>query len=80
MECLSQRALAEQIECDFTYLSKIECGKVLPPSSVMIRKLAKVLRLNVEELLEMAKKPTIAQLRAENKELRARLRALGVKE
>mgnify|MGYP001577443308 CR=1 FL=1 len=36
----AQRDLAERAEIDFTYLSKIENGKVEPPREVVIRKLA----------------------------------------
>ena len=36
----SQRDLAERVEIDFTYLSKIENATVAPPREVVIRKLA----------------------------------------
>jgi transcriptional regulator with XRE-family HTH domain len=56
---LSQRALAEKIEIDFTYLSKIESEKLdfaQYPSEPLIRKLAEALDADVDELLLLAKK------------------------
>jgi len=35
---ISQRELAERVEVDFTYLSKIENDRVEPPSEAVIRK------------------------------------------
>ena len=40
---LSQRALAERVGVDFTYLSKIENGRVEPPSETVLKKIAKEL-------------------------------------
>ena len=40
---LSQRALAEQVGVDFTYLSKIENGRVEPPSEGVLLRIAKEL-------------------------------------
>ena len=37
---LSQRALAERVEIDFTYLSKIENGRVEPPSESVLKRIA----------------------------------------
>ncbi len=56
---LSQRELAEIIGVNFTYLSKIENGKLdfaSFPSEDTIRKLAKALDADEDELLLMAKK------------------------
>ncbi len=56
---LSQRELADQIGVSFTYLSKIENGKLdfaSFPSEDTIRKLADALDAEVDELLLMAKK------------------------
>ncbi len=56
---LSQRALAEKIDIDFTYLSKIESEKLdfaQYPSEPLIRKLAEALDADVDELLLLAKK------------------------
>jgi transcriptional regulator with XRE-family HTH domain len=56
---LSQRALAEKIDIDFTYLSKIESERLdfaQYPSEGLIRKLAEALEADVDELLLLAKK------------------------
>jgi len=56
---LGQRAVATEVGINFTYLSKIENDKVdfaAFPSEETIRKLAKVLDADVDELLLMAKK------------------------
>lgn len=56
---LSQRALAEKIGIDFTYLSKVESEKLdfaQYPSEGLIRKLAEALKADVDELLLLAKK------------------------
>lgn len=56
---LSQRELADIISVNFTYLSKIENGKLdfaSFPSEDTIRKLAEALEADVDELLLMAKK------------------------
>ena len=56
---LSQRALAEKVDINFTYLSKVESEKLdfaQYPSEDLIRKLAKALAADVDELLLLAKK------------------------
>lgn len=56
---LSQRALAEKVGINFTYLSKVESERLdfAPyPSEDLIRKLAAVLNADVDELLLLAKK------------------------
>src|SRR5262245_44376414 len=56
---LSQRELAEQVEVNFTYLSKIENGKLdfaQFPSEETIRKLARALGADEDELLLLAQK------------------------
>lgn len=40
---MSQRALAEQDGIDFTYLSKIEDGRVEPPREGVLQRIAKEL-------------------------------------
>ena len=40
---MSQRDLAERIGVDFTYLSKIENGRVEPPSEAVLRSISKEL-------------------------------------
>ncbi|MBA2732389.1 MAG: helix-turn-helix transcriptional regulator [Acidobacteria bacterium] len=53
---INQRVLATQVGVDFTYLSKIENGRMPPPSEDVIVKLAKVLETNADELLRLAQK------------------------
>jgi len=56
---LSQRALADLVEVNFTYLSKIENEKLdfaQYPSEELIRKLAAALDADVDELLLLARK------------------------
>lgn len=53
---LSQRDLAAQIGVDFTYLSKIEGGRLDPPSEAVIRDIARVLDADENELLNLAGK------------------------
>lgn len=56
---LGQRAVAAEVGINFTYLSKIENDKVdfaAFPSEETIRKLARVLDADVDELLLMAEK------------------------
>lgn len=52
----NQRALADKVGIDFTYLSKIENGKMPPPSEEVIVRLANELGADVDELLQLAKK------------------------
>lgn len=52
----NQRVLADKVGIDFTYLSKIENGKMPPPSEEVILKLAKELDADADELLQLAKK------------------------
>ena len=53
---LSQRDLAAQVGIDFTYLSKIEGGRLDPPSEVIIRRIAQVLEADEDELINLAGK------------------------
>ena len=56
---LSQRALADLVGINFTYLSKVESEKLdfaQYPSEDLIRSLAKVLKADVDELLILADK------------------------
>ena len=56
---LSQRVLADKVGINFTYLSKVESEKLdfaQYPSEELIRKLAKALEADVDELLLLAKK------------------------
>lgn len=46
---MTQRALADRVGVDHTYLSKIEHGRTeLPPSAALIRRLADALALDVD--------------------------------
>ena len=53
---LSQRELAMQAGIDFTYLSKIENGRVAPPGEATMRALARALGVDPEDLLARARK------------------------
>jgi transcriptional regulator with XRE-family HTH domain len=53
---LTLRELAEQVEIDFTYLSKIETGSAPVPAEATIRRLAKALGADPEELVLLANK------------------------
>lgn len=53
---ISLRDFANLIDIDFTYLSKIENGKVEPPSEEKIKKIANNLEVEEEELLGLAGK------------------------
>jgi len=50
----SQRDLAKKVLMDFTYLSKIENGKMDPPRKKVIEKLAEILGADLNELLGLA--------------------------
>lgn len=53
---LSQRELAARAGIDFTYLSKIENGRVDPPAEVTLRALAAAVETEPEDLLARARK------------------------
>ncbi len=53
---LSQRDLAERVGIDFDYLSKIENGRIEPPSEEVIRRVAGALGADADELLVLADK------------------------
>ena len=53
---LSQKELAERVEIDFTYLSKIETGSASPPAEDTILRLADVLRADADKLILLAGK------------------------
>jgi len=53
---LSQRELAQRAGIDFTYLSKIENGRVDPPGEATMRALARALGADAEDLLARARK------------------------
>lgn len=70
--CLTQRQLADKVNIDFTYLSKIENGVLPPPSEKVILRLAEVLNTDKDELITLAGKiPTdIAQMLKNREALR----------
>src|SRR3954467_12750126 len=56
---LTLRALAKKVQVNFTYLSKIECGKLDfgdYPGEGLIRRLAQALETEEDELMLLAKK------------------------
>jgi len=53
---LSQKELADMVQMDHTYLSKIETEVLPPPSEKNIKKLAQVLDVSEDELLVLALK------------------------
>jgi HTH-type transcriptional regulator, competence development regulator len=55
-QCMNQRTLAAHVGIDFTYLSKLENGRLDPPSAETIVKLAQALGANPDELLLLAHK------------------------
>lgn len=60
---ISLRDFADMVKIDFTYLSKIENGKVDPPSEEKIRTMASLLGAEAEELLSLAGKISSDQIR-----------------
>jgi transcriptional regulator with XRE-family HTH domain len=52
----SQRQLAEKVGVDFSYISKLENGRLPAPAAETVARLAEVLTCPVEELLAAAKK------------------------
>jgi HTH-type transcriptional regulator, competence development regulator len=53
---ITQRALADLVGIDFTYISKIENGTMEPPAEDKIIKIAEVLGEDVDKMLITAKK------------------------
>ena len=60
---ISLRDFADLVGIDFTYLSKIENGKVDPPSEEKIKSMADKLEVDAEYLLELAGKISSEQIR-----------------
>ena len=83
----SQRGLAERVNVDFTYLSKIENGRVEPPSETVLKKIARELARELEldeteladELITLAGKipSDLAETLARNPGAVRFLRSLG---
>jgi transcriptional regulator with XRE-family HTH domain len=57
---LSQRHLAERVGVDFSYISKLENGRLPAPSAETIVRLSEVLGCPSEDLLSPARKLTTA--------------------
>ena len=84
---MSQRALAEQVGVDFTYLSKIENGRVEPPSEGVLQRIAKELADKLgrdetelaDELITLAGKipSDLAETLSRNPEVVRLLRSVG---
>ena len=84
---LSQRALAERVGVDFTYLSKIENGRVEPPSEGVLLRIAKELASKLgkdetalaDELITLAGKipSDLAETLSRNPEVVRLLRSVG---
>lgn len=78
----TQRQLADKVNVDFSYLSKIENGVVPPPSENVISKLAGVLNIDKDELMILAGRIPcdIAQMlrNRQTLEFGARLRKLRI--
>jgi transcriptional regulator with XRE-family HTH domain len=53
---INQRDLADMVEVDFTYISKIETGDSPPPSKITIHRIAQALHANESELVVLAGK------------------------
>ena len=53
---MTQKQLADKVSLNFTYLSKVETGTLPPPSEDTIRKLAKALGADEDQLVILAKK------------------------
>ncbi len=60
---ISLRDFADMVGIDFTYLSKIENGKVDPPSEEKIKVMASKLDVEAELLLSLAGKISSEQIR-----------------
>lgn len=73
---ISQRKLAELVGIDFTYISKIESGTMVPPSEETIIKMAEVLGEDPDIMLIAAKKvpSDMQKIITENKEVPVFLR------
>ncbi len=53
---VSQRELAERIKVDFSYISKLENGRLPPPAADTIVAICQVLDIRAEELLALTGK------------------------
>jgi len=78
---MTQRELADRVNIDFSYLSKIESGAVPPPSQKVISQLAEALNVDKDELIISAGKvpSDIVQI-LQNRETLQRLRSARAKQ
>ena len=78
---VTQRELAEKVNIDFSYLSKIESGVVPPPSQKVISQLAEALNADKDELIILAGKvPSDIVEILKNHETLQRLRSARAKQ
>ncbi|MAS35513.1 MAG: XRE family transcriptional regulator [Anaerolineaceae bacterium] len=67
---MTQRDLAERLGVNFTYISKIENGKLdVLPSEELIRRIAQILGANAEDLLDLAGKLDVKRLQQVAKDI-----------
>ena len=73
---ISQRELAEKVEVDFSYISKVENDRLPPPAADTIEKICGELGVKAEELMGLTNKiPTdLRQMLVENKGAREFMR------
>lgn len=78
---LTQQQLADAVGVDFTYVSKVENGRVDPPSEGTIRKIAEVLEADPEDLVIRAGKvdPALKEAAAAEPQLALLLRTMSRK-
>ena len=81
---LTQREFADQLGIDFTYVSKIENGRIeIPPSEQLITRMAALLKVDADELLALAGQFDHRELQkivAETPEVGALLRRLQARQ
>ena len=53
---VNQRDLASRVGIDFTYLSKLENGRMPPPATATIARLSNALNADTDELMLLARK------------------------
>lgn len=71
---MSQRNLAALVGVDFTYISKIESGQLAPPSEEVLRKIARALDTDEDDLINRAGKvPTEIKVTLQDNPLLAEL-------
>lgn len=78
---MTQQQLADAVGIDFTYLSKVENSRVDPPSEETIRKLAKALQVDADDLILRSGKvdPNLKEAAAAEPQLALLLRTMSRK-